>query len=386
MKNYKYLLSVILFLIASAGATAQDYRLIPDSAYSYTYDTELSDYQFAGVTYNYYSGKYPDSVITVDKDRVVTSKSIYSYSGELLTEGFSFSLSSGQMVFNQHQVFMHDEAGRVIDQMVTRWYMGSWMNLNHFTYYYDDESRLLVFNREWWRNDAWLDYSADSLFYNEAGQLVERSARLKATDVYITRTLYEYDLYGHKIWQTRQDFINSAWVNVNRTNFLYNACGTQTGSITYRWVDNAWQNSSMTETFFHFEIRPGVKKLPVCFHGRTTYIQVKQLDKFLQRGACLGECAFIPHNAGQQDELSNSKTTPFTVYPNPAGDYVTIKISDPDWNFSGVQLLDFGGRLLQSEQTGQSNELTIDLAGLRRGNYILRVTGNEVYSTIITKN
>ncbi len=380
------MLSVILFLMASAGASGQDYRLIPDSIYSYSYDTQISDFQFDGVTYNYYSGKYPDSVITVDKDRIVTSKSIYTYSCDLLTEGLSFTVSSGQMVFNQRQVFMHDEAGRVIDQMVTKWCLGEWVNLNHFTYYYDDESRLLVFNREWWKNNAWLDYSADSLFYHEANQLVERSARLKATDVYITRTFYEYDLYGHKTWQTRQDFISSAWVNVNRTNFLYNQCGTQTGSISYKWVDGAWQPSSMTKTFFHVEFNPCIKIVPVCFNGRTTYVQAKKLDKFLCRGACLGECAFIPNKTGQHKKPGNSKTAPFTVYPNPAGDYVTLKFSDPDRNVSGVQLLDFGGRLLRSEQTGQSYELTIDLGGLRRGNYILRIIGDEVYSTIITKN
>jgi hypothetical protein len=51
-----------------------------------------------------------------------------------------------------------------------------WENLNIFTQTFDEYGKLTVFHRDFWSNNRWTDFSTDSLFYDQNGNLSERSA------------------------------------------------------------------------------------------------------------------------------------------------------------------------------------------------------------------
>lgn len=387
---HRYIFYLVLCSAASCStekAEAQNlFWLVQDSAYSYVYDDQSALWNFSGAVYYYGDPGFLDSTLTTGNEGNPVSKSIYQYQNGVITGGMTQLYIGGEWINGQKQVFLYD-SDQLVERIVTRWVAGNWQNLNRFTYFYDQDDYLKVYNREIWSNGSWTDYSADSLFYDESGKIVLRSARLKSTEKYITRTLYHYNVIDKKIIQIRQDWINDEWVNINRTLYYYNKCGTQTISETEKWSDGSWQSFSRSEIFYRAEIAPGTMKVPVCNKGNTRYVSINALDGFLSRGACLGEC--LEENseikaAASRDAIIR-KVMPFIVYPNPAREWITVKMASDDCPATEIVLLDYSGRLLQSIYPGDRTEIPIDLSNLKSGNYILRLTSDTVYSTVISK-
>jgi len=174
---------------------------------------------------------------------------------------------------------------------------------------------------------------------------------------------------------------------VTRTSYYYNPCGTQTSTETEKWSDGSWQPDSRSDIYYHVELTSGTKKVPICHNGKTRYVSINALDGFLARGACLGECTEESYEsisfAG--NEANIGKKLPFIVYPNPSSDWVTVKMHNDDCRASSIMLLDYSGRVIREIDPGGSKEIEIDLSYLRSGNYILKVTADTVYSTVISK-
>lgn len=383
------ILSLGLILCGVRGTNAQPgYRLIPDSTYTYTFSTVSNSWDFAGASYSYYISGLLDSTVTADHNRIPIGKSIYTYDDGVISEATSLVATNGSMVQSQHEVFYYDAYNLLTERLVTKWIGGNWQNLNWFRYIYDDKGRLLVYDRDFWTAGGWVDFSADSLFYDESSRLFKRSAWSIPNDKYITRSFYTYNPFGKRIYQIRQDYINDKWVNIRRTNYQYNNCGTQTGTVTGKWTNGAWQNDSKTTVFYHYTLADDRKKIPVCHQGHTITVLGETLALHLGHGDCLGSCIgdnSIPVTKSADTGLTN-KSVPFIVYPNPATDRVTIKMKETDCPVSSIELIDFSGRVIRSVSPGDQIETTIYLTNLRSGNYILRVTSNMIYSTIISRN
>lgn len=63
------------------------------------------------------------------------------------------------------------------------------------------------------------------------------------------------------------------------------------------------------------------------------------------------------------------------TYPNPAHDFVILKIKDTEQENMGFSLYDVSGNLIRNDfVTG--NETSVAMAGLRPGTYLMRVTQN----------
>lgn len=384
---YVVLLSLNLFLFTTGGSAAQWYRLIPDSVYFYIYNRENNTTEFSGVNYNYYTNGLIDSIVAANISRAPIAKTIYTYDNGNMAEVLSLVISAGNWLNSQNQVFYYDGDHVLTERIVTKWSGDQWQNLNRFTYLYDESNRLSVYNREFWKNNIWTDFSADSLFYDEAGFLTERSARLKSTGQYVTRILYYYDLSGLKAYQVRQDYINNAWTNVSTTQYYYNKCGTQMMSETEKWLDGSWQLDSRSNVFFRIELLPGARKVPVCHDGQTLLIFFTTLEAHLAHGDCIGECVTAgPISQTQTAPKNNkSKSFPFVVYPNPTKEIVNIRMIDDECPVTRVELLDYYGKVIRAVNPGEQGVITLDMNSLKSGNYILRVTSDTVYCTVITK-
>lgn len=381
------LLALNLLILTAGGAATKWYRQIPDSIYIYTYNQETNTTDLSGVNYNYYTDVVLDSTVTADKNLAPVAKTIYTYDNGNMTEILSLVIGAGNWLNSQNQVLIYDSDHVLTERIVKKWSGDQWQNLNRFTYQYDENNRLRVYNREFWRINIWTDYSADSLFYDEAGFLTERSARSKSTGQYVTRTLYYYDLSGLKSYQVRQDYINNAWTNINRTQYYYDKCGIQRMSETEKWLDGSWQPDSWSNVFIRIELLPGARKVPVCHNGQTLYVLVQTLEAHLAHGDCIGECVSAgPISQTQTVPSDNkSKSLPFVVYPNPTAETVTIRMIDNECPVARVELLDYYGRIIRSVNPSEQIVITVDLNSLKSGNYILRVTSDMVYSTVVTK-
>ncbi|NLD62620.1 MAG: T9SS type A sorting domain-containing protein [Bacteroidales bacterium] len=387
-------LLITLFLIPGMMAiqtgesfSQSEFRLQNDSTYLNVYDSNNESWELSGVVYNEYDLGLLINSVTANSDRIPTAMTEYIYQNTRLDELRSYSSINGSWTNDQHHSFFYDGNGLLAERLVMRWYNNAWVNLNKFAYSYDEDDRLIVYNREVWRNSVWTDLAADSSFYNEDGQLVERSARLKSTGEYLTRQLYQYDVQGRKNQQLRQDFINDEWININRTFYYYDNCGAPSFTETEQWLDGEWQTATRSEIFNSYEFGLNTDFIPVCLKGRTRYIPLESLDRFLTRGACPGECI---EEAAESKGFTNAdiqkdKACPFVVYPNPARERITVKMTDYTCPVTEIVLMDYYGRVIKTLFPRGSTELQIDLINLRKGNYILKLTADTVYSTIISK-
>ncbi len=76
----------------------------------------------------------------------------------------------------------------------------------------------------------------------------------------------------------------------------------------------------------------------------------------------------------------------FKVFPNPAGDFITIKIKETMRNVS-YSLVDLNGRLVVSKVSNSENQTTLDIGALQSGIYILKIKSNTgIISKKIIKN
>lgn len=381
------ILFILLTISEITAAESRHFTIIPDSVYTYSYNRDNSQYELASITYNYYQNGILDSIINTTIDRMPVSKIVYFYQEGLLSSLRTYSFNEDKWLPVQKQDLYYNDYERLSTRNVTVWRADGWENLNTFTYNYDEADNLIVYHRDYWKNDEWTDFSDDSLFYDESGYLTERRAILSSGQ-YVTRMIYNYTSTGLKFYQIRQDYKDSEWVNNTRTYFAHNSCGIQTSNYVEKWLNGAWGLDSKSEIFYHYEIAPRVRKVPVCYERQTIFIMTRLLDQYLANGACLGECiepgAITEPDAMPAYEMKSSEK-PFVVYPNPATDYVSIKLTNHDCPVTTVELLDYSGRLVRRIAVEGDELITLDLGSMKSGNYILRVNSDTVYSTVLSK-
>lgn len=385
----KSILIVAILTVNVLNANADRYfRIVTDSVYSYSFDHNVNNYKLASVSYYYYNDGIIDSIISTSAARIPLSKTVYYHAENVLTGLRTFSYRGGIWEPGQNQEMSYDDQGRMIRNVVTVWRVDHWENLNTFTQKFNAAGNLEVFHRDFWSNGMWTDFSTDSLFYDQDGILLERSARLTSTGQYHTRILYNISSNGLQYSQTRQFYVNSVWVNTSRTDYTYNKCGIQTVSYGEKWLNGVWVTDTKSGIFSHYELMPRVRKVPVCYEGVTINVLVLQLDQYLAAGACLGECIEpvpIMDSYEESVPVAKSRAVPFIIFPNPSSDYVKIRLTDHDCTVGRVELLDLYGRTVVSLIPHEEEMLTIDLTSLRRGNYVLRITADTVYNTVISR-
>lgn len=378
----------LLYISAETEASGPYFKMVTDSVYNYSYSQDDDSYNLASINYYYYRDGDLDSIISTSADKVPVAKTEYYRTDGLLTLLRTYVARDGAWVPNQNQVLYYDDQSRLIRNVVTVWRNDQWENLNIFTHYYDDNNNLIVFHRDFWMNNMWTDFATDSLFYNSDGYLIERSGRLTSTGKYLTRLLFDYNSSGLRYSQTRQNYLNSTWENVARTYNVYNECGTQVSSFGEKWSDGSWAPDTKSEIFYHYKPMPMARRVPICYNGATIFVHVRDLDSYLDDGACLGRCAG-PDEENTSEVPSGpdirNRRVPFVVYPNPAGEYVNIKSTDPLCPVTRVELIDYYGRAVRSLSTEGKELVTIDLSSLISGNYILRVISDTVYNTLILR-
>ena len=224
---------LILFLAtAPVAVSGSDYKLVQDSIYFYEFNTLTQIWDFTGANYYYYSNGQNDSIITVDRNRLATSRTINIFDDGKLAQVHTSVMGDDGWRPSQDQVLTYDDLGRLAVRVVTRWKNDQWENLNTFTYIYHEDGRLEVYRRDFWMNNSWTYFTVDSLFYDDSNLLSERSVRLISTGKYVTRTLHQYNSFRKRISQIRQDFLDNEWANITRTLYYYNKCGTVTHNET----------------------------------------------------------------------------------------------------------------------------------------------------------
>lgn len=359
-----------------------------DSAYNYSWDASLNKWILnSSQVYNYNSERKLNSVIVKSLPaRTNLSKSEYEYDGNGLLANQTFFTWNNSWIPYSRNLISYDENGQTYEIIVQVLKGNEWSN-NRWqkNYKYDLEGKLTEFQMIYWINNAWSLPTTDYSTYDETGKLIKRQAIYPNgnTDYQI---LYNYDENGLRSETYAQYPSGTGWINWWMNNYQYDNCGRQTTTIQYKGVLTDWILQSKTVSFNSFNIESFLgKKMPVCHNGHTIYISKNALKAHLAHGDCIGECT-VEKEQGRRDfeKEKEHERPPFTIYPNPATEKITVKFDNDECVGSKrVELTDFYGKLIKSYNIKDNSDLTIYRNNLLSGKYCIRLIGEEVYSTVV---
>jgi len=361
-----------------------------DRIIEYAWDTEKSEWALKNsIKYSYtYENGETRTVTTSDYfTGIPVSQIIYSYTvDKVLQETLFQNWVSGEWESTRREFWFTNDEGLTVEMIIQLLENGSWVNRKRYADYQYDNRRLIQYTQQNWSRGEWVNSYYDAYYYDEIGRLVSRQTT-GINDIPKTRWLYFTGENNQRQSSTIYGWTNGVWVEVSRRLFEYNQCGKKTADVFQLYKDGNWINSTRQEYIYSLSaenLKPGMK-VPVCHNGNTIYISVNALKAHLAHGDCIGECTVEkePGKHGFEDKGKQEKP-PFTIYPNPAREKITIKFdTDESEDLKRVELTDFYGKLLKSFNIKGNSDLTIYREKLLGGKYYVRLIGKEVYSAVV---
>ena len=299
--------------------------------------------------------------------------------------------------------YTNNPDGTVSESVMQSWDSGSsmWNDVQRSTYTYNAAKDILTHTSEIWVG-YWLNSSKTTNTYNGSG--------------YLTNTL-------NQSW----DLIASNWKNANQTNFTYNPNGTVSQSVKQIWnASNVWVNNeriSYTYTADNkvlvaiTEIWGGINWL-LDSRESNTYDASGYLTNSLSQqwsnfsGVWINQTQSIFTNTPSGSPIQivtqtwdtgssswNNATRitfnytlgisefiqerGFVVYPNPATDVITVKMSD---SFNAVYYIaDQTGRIVKKGELN-SETTSLNISALVKGVYFFSIDKNQKSYLKIIKN
>jgi hypothetical protein len=399
-KAFNLFIAITLF-VQTFAQTSKDFILDPDPyqatiSYGSVWDTVTNNWERVSVTTPVFTNGILDRVVTTDfKTGEELTRVVYSYNYD---ENYSLQLTqgkdNGEWLDYRRNFWYYNEDDVNIDVVIQFFRSGNWVNVNRYFEYTYTDGKLISYENQSWQGDYWRSHATENWYYNSEGYLVLRQ-RVTLTGINIYRVIYELNKSNQKEIMTTQLWVNNEWVDRNRSVYIYNNCGSTEKIVNQNFLNGEWVNSTMTESEYQIntDLLTG-KKVAICHNGHTIYVSKNAVKAHLAHGDCLGECAVEKKSERERErdrerekERVEHKKVPFTVYPNPARERITVRFDRDDCGDSKiVELTDFYGKKIRSYKVKGNSDLTIPRGNLLDGKYYLRVRGEETYSVIVIFN
>ncbi len=377
----------VIILVAKAEITAaQDNAYLNfvkiDSAYVYRWDITDSDWRLNQIQYYGYTDGRITSLLTRNYETaadVALSEYVYDSSGR--RESSTNYTWTGDWVPATRYLNEYDPLGRASSVRLQKWVNGEWAEERlQQNYLYDSGNLLLGYETIFWRNNSWTPPTVSELSYNSDGRLEYHLATRPGGNIDY-RIIYEYDDMGLMTQFYTQYPAGEGWSNWNLRTVQYDGCGRKVGQTNYSGEGPDWYPSTRLVLYSSFDMSayPG-RKVPVCHNGHTIRVSVAAVPAHLRHGDCLGVCL---HE--RQKPSSIAGEPPFTVFPNPATDRITVRFNaEADFGQKRVELTDFSGKLIRSYPVTDNTDLLIERGRLKSGYYNVRlITGSETFSQTV---
>lgn len=359
-----------------------------DSAHVYAWDITTNSWIPASVQlYSYHQGK-PVRVLTVNyATRANQAKTEYLYNSDgLMGSEINYIYNNGWVELTRN-LYSYDQFGRYAEIRIQKWLNSEWVDDRlQKNYVYDEYDRQLEFQAIYLRNNIWSDPTTDYSYYNSDNRLVKREA-IYYNGVTDYQILYNYGDAGLLSEAFAQYPSGTGWINWWLAEYVYNQCGLRISQIRSVGSGSGWVPASKIIQFTYFkpELFPS-RRITVCHNGKTLAIRTNAVQVNLNHGDCLGPC---PGTGSSAVDLNANAATmlpmqPFTVYPNPAGEVMTVTLNrGEETGFIKIELLDLRGNLLRTITASGEAQVSIPRDGLAGGQYFLRVYAGEVYSLMV---
>ena len=359
-----------------------------EMVYEYTWDTTSEAWVLHNtVKYDYaYSDGETRVVTTSDYLTGIPSKRvIYQYTADkVLKEALYQDYVDGIWADNRLDIWIQNSDGLNIETITQYFLNGVWTNISRYTDYQYEGRQLKRYTFQSWSGTDWADSFYDSWYYNENRQLTERT-QIRLNDTPINKFTYEIGDHNLRERMTVYSWTNHEWEGYTRRNYEYNRCG-KLSAVNYQdYKDGEWVNTMRQE--YVYSIHPlehdRRTKVPLCHRGHTIYVPLTAVDAHLAHGDCLGKCLVEergPFAESFPDEATR-KSSPFTVFPIPARESLTVRLNtDFQGMFERIELADYSGNVLLTIRLNDEFEVVIPRGNLSPGVYYLRLHGKETFS------
>jgi hypothetical protein len=368
------------------------YAQLVDYALSYKWDAVKNEWLVPSKVIYFYNEQniFVQSVAlsSVTNDTISRLSYYYNEDGRLVQYSTQI-YSSGNWINASKYELTYNDSGNLTSLLLSNWKNGAWVydRFQH-NYVYNPEGQLESFETQRWSGTIWKNIRIEFYYYDNKGKITGSLAK----DEFLINTyqvFYYYNEFGKRTGMLVQgwDKNSGSWVDGYRDTYTYNACSLQIGRLRERFIKGQWVNESKDEIIYKsfYDNNQSLKKIPVCHNGHTIYVSKNAVPAHLAHGDCIGECAVEKKPERQTfDEKEKSEKPPFTIYPNPASEKITIKFDKDECKESKkVELTDFYGKLIKSFDIKDNSDLTIYRDNLLSGKYYIRLIGKEVYSGVV---
>ena len=145
---------------------------------------------------------------------------------------------------------------------------------------------------------------------------------------------------------------------------LYNV--PQTLGSTYSWiVDGGTITSGQGTNFISVLWGGGVA-------GQVAVVETTS-------GGCPGDTVFLNTNINPSGVEEVLEVVGFRTWPNPASNSVTVQVIDPAMTRYNLSITDLTGRIVHTQNGLSATQLTLDIANLPSGAYVITLSGSTVH-------
>ena len=257
-----------------------------------------------------------------------SSKEYYTYNAQnLLEERIIQYLVLGNWINDSRMQYTYHPNGVIASTTSSFWASQSWIYHYRNTDAYDANGKLITTLEEAWKGTVFENSFLDSFTYNTAGFLQQILTQTWDTTAWVNLSVEDrtYDVNHHLIYWDSHDWIAGAWEKDFRQFNEFDTNGNWLMGRVEKWKDSAWALFAFTRKKY------------------TAFVATHSPDSSF-----------------------------FNIFPNPAGDAVTIKGE----GLRKALIFDQQGRLIYSQRLyGQEQEI-LQVGNLPTGNYFLQVSGD----------
>jgi len=321
------------------------------------------------------------------------SKQNYTYdtNGFLIKTHLQLWDTSSNSWKNDNQTtYTNNSNGNVIHYISQDWNQqsGSWVNKNRIGYTYTSSNKTQTEINETWSDGEWVNFYKDTYTYDGDGNTTNVLSQLWETNSntweneYNRNYTYNNGLTQQYIVQT-WDQSSSAWSNHQLVLYSYNA-SNKIQEMTYQSYDYGW--FSFMRSLYTYDASGSVSKILSQTKGSNSnwenscqVLYSNNSNGVLQQytaqnwdqssgdwiNSLRGSYTYYNTNMVQE-----SNGIEFACSPNPASDFITIRLSSPD--FVKVSIMNLQGQVL-STRVENGNEFQISINDLPKGVYIINL-------------
>ncbi len=340
MKNLKtaFILSILFIFISGMGYSQKStYKLISTQTQFHT-NNSWEDHSIAAFTYNA-NGDMEEMILSRYDNNLslnphYRSESVFAANGTIAEiKTYTWDGTVWEQGSSIDRTYDQNKLSESINRKISS---GQMSNSNKSTYVYNSEGRMIQMMNQIFDQNAWTDFSRST--YSYAGKKVVAILNEKLMNgTWTASTNSEYIYTGNNVNRVVIKVMqNQVFENSTRISYTYDSNGNQLTSISEIWKNGTWELNSRTQN---------------------TWQQ-------------LTDVATNPSLASLE----------MNVFPNPSTGIFNLALKSEIGNKIEVNVFDLKGKLLMTrtpimEQQGE--ELQLDLNGLAKGMYLLRVRSGD---------